>query len=103
MSKQWGHGFNTGMAEGHDLGEGAGRGLAEWKIANEMRVLFCALITAHKRHDGLAFYATIEIVKTVLSKYANFDEEDWAVFRRDVARKEETPNALAQGREPHRG
>jgi hypothetical protein len=27
-------------------------------------------------------------------KYANFDEEDWAVFRRDVARKEETPNAI---------
>jgi len=81
MSKQWGHGFNKGMSEGHDLGEGEGRCLAEWKMANEMRVLLCALITAHKREDSNAFWATAEIAKTVIGKYAVFDDEDWAVFR----------------------
>ena len=89
MSKQWDDGFNAGMKEGHELGEGSGRCFTGWKIAQEMRVLFCALITAHKRHDGLAFYATIEILKTTLSKYANFNDEDWAVFRRDVPRKDD--------------
>lgn len=63
--------------------------LSGWKVAQEMRVLFCALITAHKRKDEIAFYATVEIVKKSLSQYANFDEEDWALFRRDVPRRDE--------------
>ena len=88
MSKQWGHGFNKGMAEGHEAGEGAGHDMAAWKIANEMRVLFCALITAHKREDPNAFWATVEIAKATVGKYANFDDEDWAVFRGDTARRD---------------
>ena len=80
MSKQWGHGFNTGLSEGHEIGEGTGRCSTGWHIAQEMRVLFCALITAHKREDYSAFYATVEIAKTTLSKYVNFNDEDWAVF-----------------------
>lgn len=85
MSKQWGHGFNTGSVEGRTLGEADGRGLAQWEMANEMRVLFCALITSHKRDDANAFWATVEIAKTTIGKYANFDEDDWAVFRNDKA------------------
>ena len=72
MSKQWGHGYSY----------------AGYKIANEMRVILCALITAHEREDSSAFWATVEIAKTVVGKYANFNDEDWAVFRKDSARKD---------------
>lgn len=88
MSKQWGHGFHAGERDGYELGKNEGEGFTGYKIANEMRVLFCALITAHKRNDYRAFYATVEIVKTTLSKYCNFNEEDWAVFRNDCPRKD---------------
>ena len=53
-----------------------------------MRILFCALITAHKRRDDNAFWATVEIAKHQLSKYANFNDEDWALFRNDCPRKD---------------
>lgn len=66
----------------------AGETVMAYEMANQMRVLFCALITAHKRNDGLAFYATVEIVKGVLGKYVNFNEEHWAVFRRDIPMKD---------------
>ena len=72
----------------HEVGEASGKGVAQWKIANEMRVLFCALVTAHKREDSLAFWATVAITKSIISKYANFDDEDWDVFRSDIPRKE---------------
>ena len=88
MSKQWGHGFNKGLHEGYEIGEGAGRGMSEWKIANEMRVLFCALITAHEREDTNAFWATVEIAKVTVWKYAIFDDEDWSVFRGDTPSRE---------------
>lgn len=81
MSKQWGHGFHSGEKNGVEIGVAEGRAIAEWKIANEMRVLFCALISAHKREDHNAFWATVEIAKSTIGKYANFDENDWSVFR----------------------
>ena len=83
MSKQWGHGFYTGSIEGRALGESEGAGISQWTIANEMRVILCALITSHKREDENAFWATVEIAKVVIGKYADFDDGDWAVFRSD--------------------
>jgi hypothetical protein len=56
-------------------------------MAQEMRVLLCALITAHKRKDNTAFFATVDIAKKTLSEYANFSDEDWAVFRGDSPRR----------------
>ena len=53
-----------------------------------MRVIFCALVTAHKRQDEAAFFATVEITKAMLSRYANFNEEDWAIFRGDHVRED---------------
>jgi hypothetical protein len=88
MSKQWGHGYNVGEKNGVEIGTNSGEFLAGHKIANEMRVILCALITAHKREDSNAFWATVEIAKTVVGKYANFNDEDWAVFRKDSARKD---------------
>lgn len=90
MSKEWGHGFNEGKRAGFDCGNEWGETTIKMSMANEMRVLFCALITAHKRNDEFAFYATVEIVKTILSKYWNFNDEDWAVFRKDCPRKDLT-------------
>ena len=55
-------------------------------MAQEMRVLFCALVTAHKRNDNSAFWATVDIAKVVIGQHANFNEEDWALFRRDTPR-----------------
>lgn len=69
-------------------GEISGKRFAEYIVAQEMRVLFCALITAHKRHDDSAFFATVEIAKHHMSKYVDFDDEDWALFRRDIPRKD---------------
>lgn len=84
--------FRNGWEKGYVEGEGFGyeRGLrnAKWRTAQEMRVLFCALITAHKRHDDSAFFASVEIAKHHLSQYANFDDEDWALFRLDIPRKD---------------
>ena len=88
MSTQWAKGFHEGAAEGYEAGNGSGKAIGQWEAANEMRVILCALITAHKREDGLAFWATVEIAKTTLGKYANFDDEDWALFRGDSKRKE---------------
>lgn len=88
MSKQWGHGFHSGMSEGIDIGEGQGKCLNGYFMANEMRVLLCALITSHKRRDEQAFFATVEIAKATVGKYANFSDEDWAVFRGDHPRKD---------------
>ena len=88
MSKQWGHGYSVGEMNGFKEGVINGEGYAEYKIANEMRVILCALITAHDRDDSSAFWATVEIAKTVVGKYANFNDEDWAVFRKDSARKD---------------
>ena len=45
------------------------------ELAQEMRVLFCALITAHKRDDWCAFWAIVEITKSHLGTYANFTDE----------------------------
>jgi hypothetical protein len=60
--------------------------LGKVEVAHEMRVLFCALITAHKRKDFNAFWATVEIVKHNLGQYANFSDDDWAVFRNDIGK-----------------
>lgn len=80
LSKQWGHGFATGAAEGFADGRALEQEATSYLVANEMRVLFCALITAHKRDDENAFWATVELTKKVLGTYANFDEKDWRVF-----------------------
>lgn len=88
MSKQWGHGYNTGTMDGFREGTNSGESMAQWKVANEMRVILCALITAHKREDANAFWATVEIAKAVAGKYVNFNDEDWAVFSGDSRRKD---------------
>jgi hypothetical protein len=69
-------------------GEAIGEKYGQHKVADEMRVILCALITAHKRKDTMAFWSTVEIAKTVLGKYAIFNEEDWALFRNDRLRKD---------------
>ncbi len=86
---KWGNSFERGYSEGHDAGECFGRDIATWQMAHEMRVLFCALITAHKRKDHQAFWSTVEIAKSTVGKYANFDDEDWSVFRGDTPRRNE--------------
>ena len=50
-----GHGYSVGEMNGFKEGVINGEGYAEYKIANEMRVILCALITAHKREDSNAF------------------------------------------------
>ena len=52
-----GHGYSVGEMNGFKEGVINGEGYAEYKIANEMRVILCALITAHKREDSNAFWA----------------------------------------------
>ena len=61
----------------------ADEALLRWKMANEMRVLFCALVTAYKRNDSLAFWATVEITKKTLRQHINISDEEWHVFRSD--------------------
>ena len=56
------------------------------QLAHEMRVILCALITAHKREDSNSFWATVEIAKTHLGTYAAFSDDEWAVFRDDKKR-----------------
>lgn len=51
MSKQWGHGYKTGAMDGFREGTNSGEIMAQWEVANEMRVILCALVTAHKRED----------------------------------------------------
>lgn len=74
-------------AEMFSAGEKIGKKCGSYFVAEEMRVLFCALITAHKREDERAFYATVEIAKTTLNKYATYDDEEWSLFRGDVPMK----------------
>ena len=71
-------GFNSGKAVGQLL------------MAEEMLVLFCALITAHKVAP-VAFWPTVEIVKKTLASYAGFDDDDWAMFRKDYVSKRKAP------------
>lgn len=80
MSKQWGHGFATGAAEGFAEGQALEKNATAYTVANEMRVLLCAIITAHKQEDELAFWATVELAKKALGSYANFDEKQWRIF-----------------------
>jgi hypothetical protein len=87
-SEDFRDGWERGMTEGEKFGYERGLRNAGWKTAQEMRVLFCALITAHKRRDESAFWATVEIAKQNLSQHANFNAEDWALFRRDAPREE---------------
>ena len=84
MAKQWGHGFHKGRSEGID--EGAQ--LALYQMAQKMRVLFCVLVTAHKRGDSCAFWAAVEIIKHELGEHAFFNAEDWALCRGDTPRKD---------------
>lgn len=80
MSKQWGHGYAKGSMEGFAEGRALEENANGYFLANEMRVLLCALITAHKQQDELAFWATVEVAKKALSHHANFDEKDWKIF-----------------------
>lgn len=72
--------------QAHEIGVSEGRGITEYMMAGEMLVLFCALITAHKRRDEDAFFSTVEIAKKTLGSYRKFSPEDWAVFRGDRRR-----------------
>jgi hypothetical protein len=76
--------------DGHDMAEAEGAAFSQWKMANDMRILFCALITCYKREDYLGVESTIEIIKNNLSQYVKFKDEDWAVFRNDIKPKPET-------------
>lgn len=62
-----------------------GKKFGEWfgnvKLAQKMRVILCALITAHKKQDEEAFWATVEIAKATIGERINFSEEEWAIFR----------------------
>lgn len=80
--------YKDGFINGFNSGITSDAMVNKWLVAHEMRVLFCALITAHKRRDDSAFFATVKIAKSHLSKYANFDDEDWALFRCDTPRKD---------------
>lgn len=81
MSAEWGHGYHTGSREGFADGKALEKTATAYMVASQMRVILCALITAHQRDDHNAFWATVEIGKKTLSSYANFSEEDWRVFR----------------------
>ena len=61
----------------------SGKADANYLMAEEMRVLFCALITAHKVNDYGAFYATIEIVKKTLAAHIKYEDKHWDIFRTD--------------------
>ena len=73
--------------DGHDMGKTVGCDFAQWKMAHDMRILFCALITCYKKEDHSGVYATIEIIKNNLSQYVKFKDEDWAIFRNDIKPK----------------
>jgi hypothetical protein len=73
--------------DGHDMGGAEGAAFAQWKMANDMRILFCALITCYKKEDYLGVESMIEIIKNNLSQYVKFKDEDWAVFRNDIKPK----------------
>ena len=62
---------------GQKFGEEHGK----YELAQQMRVLVCALVTAHQKADFHAFWATVEIIKSHLNVYVSFDEEDWDIFR----------------------
>jgi hypothetical protein len=81
MSKQWGAGFHKGVADGFKSGDKLGSVVGQYKMANEMRVLFCALITAHTKKDDSAFWSTVEIAKATLNQHANFSDAEWDIFR----------------------
>jgi len=50
-------------------------------MAQEVRVLICSLNAAHNVRDEMAFMSAIEVAKLTLSKYANFNDEDWSLFQ----------------------
>lgn len=80
--------YERGFNEGFKTGVGNEKTVSQYFMAQEMRVLFCALITAQKVNDSIAFFATVEIVKKTLSAYANFEEKDWDIFRTDIKHTE---------------
>lgn len=80
MSKQWGHGYATGAAEGFSDGKALEKQATAYEVAQEMRVLICALVTAYKQEDSIAFWATVELAKKALGAYANFENRHWSVF-----------------------
>jgi hypothetical protein len=68
-------------------GQQSGEAIAGWRIAQEMRVLFCALVQLGKKGDSSAYWAMVKIIQNNLSQYVNFEEEDWAIFRGDWPKK----------------
>ena len=68
------------FSSGNEIGRADGR----YHLAQQMRVLVCALVTAHKRDDSNAFWATVEIIKVTLGNEATFSDSDWAIFRGDA-------------------
>ena len=88
MSSQWGHGFYKGAVEGVKSGQENGETVGKYMLANQMRVLLCALIAAHKKEDHSAFWSTVEIAKATLNQSANFTDDEWAIFRNDKSKEQ---------------
>ena len=79
-SEDFRNGWEDGFQQGQEFGYERGLRNVGCLIADEMRVLLCALVAAHKHGDDSAFWATVAITRTNLSLHATFSEEDWALF-----------------------
>lgn len=81
MSHQLENELQNKITEGFKTGNKLGESTGFYMMANQMRVLFCALITAHQKKDDLAFWSTVEIVKANINQHAVFTDKEWDIFR----------------------
>lgn len=81
MTKDQLDSYAEGLRQGAERMNRAYASTATYLMAQEVRVLICSLNAAHNVRDEMAFMSAIEVAKLTLSKYANFNDEDWSLFQ----------------------
>lgn len=67
MSKQWGHGFNTGVVEGMRTGEWIGEAKTQMDLGMKALCLATAIRAAQKE-DTVAQYVLTEVLIDILAE-----------------------------------
>lgn len=89
MSKQWGHGFHSGVSsgfdEGYELGVERSRNDEAMRLAEQVRAMAVALERTQHRADPEDFYMLLEVLRSALARYIEIPDERWTVPHREKA------------------
>jgi hypothetical protein len=92
MSKQWGHGYHTGLGEGFvdgsDFHHQSGIDYGRHSLAKEMYYLLEQITIASEDGDAIKKYAFLSIAQQLVSKYYQPEKKD------DNAQVQAAPGSL---------